>query len=175
MHLKKMVAIAFAAVLVFTAVGCSSSKKSDTVSASGDSSTTTTASSNSDSDSGSNSGSGSGSATSANCIEASTAYASLFLASAGFASGATQEELDQFEKNANDLKAKIPDEVKDDFETVANAYRDYIEQLKGLDMTDAFNADTMAKLQAAAEKISTPEVEAAQDRIDKYFTDNCGS
>ena len=185
MHTKKMVAVVFAAVLVVTAVGCGSSKKSDNVSASDAGQTekqsdggnaTTTSTKKSTSGTGSGSGSSGGVASSsASCIEAASAYATLFLASAGFTSGASQEEIDQFEQNAADLKAKIPSELKDDFETVSAAYKDYAELLRGFNASDAFNPATMEKQQQATDKISTPEVTAAQGRIDAYFSANCGS
>ena len=187
MHTKKMVAVVFAAVLVVTAVGCGSSKKSDNVSASdagqtekqsdgGNATTTSTKKSTSGTGSGSGSGSSGGVASSsANCIEANSAYAALVLAPASFTSGASQDEIDKFEQQAADLKAKIPSELKDDFETVSAAYKDYAELLRGFNASDAFNPATMEKQQQATDKISTPEVTAAQGRIDAYFSDNCGS
>jgi len=185
MHTKKMVAVVFAAVLVVTAVGCGSSKKSDNVSASDAGQTekqsdggnaTTTSTKKSTSGTGSGSGSSGGVASSsANCIEANSAYAALVLAPASFTSGASQDEIDKFEQQAADLKAKIPSELKDDFETVSAAYKDYAELLRGFNASDAFNPATMEKQQQATDKISTPEVTAAQGRIDAYFSDNCGS
>ena len=185
MHTKKMVAVVFAAVLVVTAVGCGSSKKSDNVSASDAGQTekqsdggnaTTTSTKKSTSGTGSGSGSSGGVASSsANCIEANSAYAALVLAPASFTSGASQDEIDKFEQQAADLKAKIPSELKDDFETVSAAYKDYAELLRGFNASDAFNPATKEKLQQATDKISTPEVTAAQGRIDAYFSDNCGS
>jgi len=185
MHTKKMVAVVFAAVLVVTAVGCGSSKKSDNVSASDAGQTekqsdggnaTTTSTKKSTSGTGSGSGSSGGVASSsASCIEANSAYAALVLAPASFTSGASQDEIDKFEQQAADLKAKIPSELKDDFETVSAAYKDYAELLRGFNASDAFNPATMEKQQQATDKISTPEVTAAQGRIDAYFSDNCGS
>jgi uncharacterized lipoprotein YehR (DUF1307 family) len=176
MHVKKLVAIVFASLLLVAAVGCGSSKKSENVNAATGGNSDQSSSSTSTTTSSSGTGSGGGQAyTSADCIQASLAYASLLGQSMGFASGATQEELDKFEQQAADLKAKIPAELKDDFETVAAAYKDYAELLKGLDMTDALNPATMQKLQQASEKLSTPEVQAAQQRIDDYFKANCGN
>ena len=190
MTLKKSAAVAVALLLSLAAVGCGS-KKADDASTdaagqaekqsqdNGDNSTTTTK----DDSTSTTSGSTSDALNSLNdltngnlgdCLGTSLAYAKLVLAPLGFTGGATQDQIDQFEKDTSDLEAKIPSELKDDFKTVADAYKEYGDTLKGIDFTDLANADTLNKLEDAGKKLDSPDVKAAQDRIQAYFDDNCG-
>ena len=79
------------------------------------------------------------------CLGTSLAYAKLVLAPLGFTGGASEDQIDQFEKDTEDLEAKIPSELKDDFATVAAAYKEYGDTLKGIDFTDLGNSDTLNK------------------------------
>jgi hypothetical protein len=188
MHAKKTLAIAFAVVMTFTAMGCGGSKKSDNVSAAdagksekqsdGSVATTTTYDYSGSSDtSGSSTSDGSsvlGLGASSDCLAASVAYAGLFVEAAGFAGGAQQSEIDDFEAKTQDLKAKIPASEQDDFQTVATAYHQYAEAVKGIDFTDLLNPATQDKLKQAGAALDDPSVKAAQDRIDAYFKTTCG-
>ena len=58
---------------------------------------------------------------------------------------------------------------------MADAYKAYGDELKGLDFCDLLNPDTQKKLEDASNKIDSPEVKDAQDKIDAYFKDKCGS
>ena len=189
MTLKKSATVAVALVLSLAAVGCGS-KKADNAStdAAGQSekqsqdngnSTTTKA----DGSTTTTSGSSSDALNSLNdltngnlgdCLGTSLAYAKLVLAPLGFTGGATQDQIDQFEKDTADLETKIPPELKDDFDTVAAAYKDYGDTLKGVDFTDLANSDTLNKLDEASKKLDSPDVKDAQDRIQAYFDSNCG-
>jgi hypothetical protein len=184
MTAKKTAAILIALVLTFTAAACGSSKKSDDASTAGaDQSekqsdgggTTTTTKARSTTTTGDGSSSGLGLAGSSECLAAYTAYSSLFLEATGFATGADQSQIDDFEQKTNDLKAKIPSEVQADFQTVADAYQQYAEALKGLDFTDILNPDTQQKLQDASDKIDDQAVKDAQSRIEDYFKTTCGN
>jgi len=183
---KKLGAIALALALSLAVVGCGSSKKNDEASnteaagqaekQSDGSSTTTTEKPGDDSSSSdlSDALSDLGSGQVGDCLSTSLAYASLVLAPLGFTGGATQEQIDKFEQDTQDLEAKIPSELKDDFETVASAYKEYGETLKGIDFADMLNPDTQQKLEDASENLDDPDVKAAQDRITAYFDENCG-
>ena len=178
MTARKMAAFGLAVVLAFAAVGCGSSKKNDSaqsqaVDAQQSTTTSTTASSSGDT-SGSSGGSGTGLNSLGDCISASAAYASLFVQASGFATGADQAQLDQFEQQTQDLKAKIPDSLQADFQTVANAYKQYADTLKGVNFGDILNPATQQKLQDASSALDSQDVKDAQDRIDSYFKQNCG-
>ncbi|MGZ4680893.1 MAG: hypothetical protein ACXWBN_19675 [Acidimicrobiales bacterium] len=192
MTLKKSAAVAVALLLSLAVVGCGS-KKDDSASntESGgqaekqsqpnpEASTTTTGSdgstsTTSDLSNGLNSLNDITGGQLGDCLGTSLAYASLVLAPLGFTGGATQEQIDKFEKDTQDLEAKIPPELKDDFDTVAAAYKAYGDALKGIDFSDLFNSDTQQKLQDASDKLDAPEVKAAQDHIQAYFDSNCGN
>ena len=190
MTLKKCAAVAVALLLSLAAVGCGSKKDDSAASTeaaadaekqsqdNGDSTTTTE---KSDKSTTTTSGSGGLNDLEAlangdlgDCLGTSLAYASLVLAPLGFTGGATQEQIDKFEKDTADLEAKIPSELKDDFETVAKAYKEYGDTLKGIDFTDLANSDSIDKLDEASKKLDSQDVKDAQDRIQAYFDDNCG-
>jgi len=184
MKTTKISAIALACLLMLGAVACGSKKNSDAVNSNGataekqsDSNattSTTTKNTSSTTDGSGASGLGALGAT-GDCLQTSLAYAALILEPLGFAGGASQDDLNKFEQQAQDLKAKIPDEIKSEFETVAAAYKTYGDQLKGLDFKDLLNPDTQKKLQDASSAIDSQEVKDAQAKIDAYFKDKCGN
>lgn len=190
MTLKKSAAVAVALLVSLAAVGCGSKKddsaaNTDTASAekqsqgNGDDSTTTTEKSDGSTSPTSGSGGVSGLGDLANgelgdCLGSSLAFAALVLAPLGFTGGASQEQIDKFEKDTADLEAKIPPELKDDFETVAAAYKEYGETLKGIDLSDVTNGDSLDTLEEASKKLDSQDVKDAQDHIQAYFDDNCG-
>ena len=193
MTVKKTAAILVAVLLSLTAVACGS-KKSDSASTAdasksekqsdGSGGTTTTRRSSTTTSSDSSSGSGSdssgdssglGLAGSSECVAAYTTYSALIGQAASLAGGADQSQIDDFEQKTQDLKAKIPAAVQADFQTVADAYRQYAEAIKGLDFTDLLNPDTQKKLQQATDALDSQSVKDAQSRIDDYFKSTCGA
>lgn len=189
MSSKRAMAIAFALVLTFSLAACGSSKKTDNVSAADSSkgekqsdgqgattstsrATTTTSDSSSTSDTSYGSSPGIGSSMSG-CLAASVAYASLFVEASGFAGGVDQSQIDDFESKTQDLKAKIPEALRSDFQTVATAYQKYAEALKSVDYNDLLNPDTQNKIKQAGDGLTDSAVTEAQARIDAYFTATC--
>ena len=189
MTLKKCAAVAVALLLGLAVVGCGS-KKGDTAStgdasqsekqseANPDASSTTTSKSGgtTSTTSGSNGLNGLNNITGGqlgDCVGASVAYATLVLEPLGFMGGATQEQIDKFEQDTKDVQSKIPSELQDDFQTVADAYKAYGDALKGIDFSDMLNPDTQKKVEDASNMLDDPQVKAAQDNIDAYFKDNC--
>lgn len=184
---KKWAAVTVAVLLSLAAVGCGSSKKDDSASTdaagaekqSQDNGSTTTTGKSDGSTTTTDSGSGAinslNDLTNGNlgdCLSVSAAYAKLVLEPLSFSGGATQEQIDQFEKDTQDVEAKIPSDLKDDFKTVADAYKDYADALKGIDLSNP--GPDMLKLQEAGAKLDSPDVKAAQANIQSYFDDNCG-
>ena len=190
MTFRKFTALSIAVLLALAVVGCGS-KKDDTASsgdqsekqsvANPDASSTTTSEPE-----GSGSGSSGGSSTTADsgglgglngisgdCLSSYQAFSALVAEPLGFITGATQEQLDQFEQDTKDLEGKVPAEVKDDFKTVADAYKAYAQALKDIDFGDLFNPDTRQKFEDANAKIASPEVHEAQQRVQDYFVANC--
>ena len=191
MSSKRATAIVFALVLTFSLAACGSSKKTDNVSAADSSKgekqsdgqsaatstsrvTTTTSDSSSTADTSYGSSTGNGSSVS-DCLSASVAYASLFVEASGFAGGADQSQVDDFESKTQNLKAKIPEAVRGDFQTVATAYQKYAEAIKGVDYADVLNPDTQNKIKQAGDALDDPAVKDAQARIDAYFSTTCSN
>jgi len=188
MKAKKTAALVFAIALMFTAVACGSSKKADDVSAAdankgekqsdGSGTTTTTRAKSTSSDTSDTSGGSSsdalGGLASSDCLAAFTAYTGLYTEALGFASGADQSQISDFEQKTQDLQSKIPSDLKDDFTTVANAYHQYAEAVKGIDYSDLLNPATQDKLTQASNALDSQDVKDAQQRIDDYFTTTCG-
>jgi len=198
MTVKKTAAILVAVLLSLTAVACGS-KKADTAStadasrsekqsdgkggtttterspATTDDSSSSSSSSSSGSGSSSDGSSGLGLAGSAECLAAYQTYSGLIVEAGSFAAGADQSQIDQFEQQTQDLKAKIPSAVQADFQTVADAYKQYAEAIKGIDFTDLLNPATQDKLKQASDALDSQSVKDAQDRIDTYFKTTCGN
>jgi len=192
MTLKKSAAVAVALLLSLAIVGCGS-KKNDDAGGEAAGSAEKQSQVNPDASSTTTAGEGSDDSTSStkdlsqtlsdvtgggqlgDCLGASVAYASLVLEPLGFVGGATQDQIDQFEQHTQDVQSKIPPELKDDFQTVAAAYKAYGEALKGINFSDILNPDTAQKMEDASNKLDAPEVKTAQDHIESYFDSNCGN
>jgi hypothetical protein len=87
------------------------------------------------------------------CMTQATAYASIALSALGGDNSGVSAE------NAlAEMKSSLPDDLKDDIEVVANAYRTVAEEgfIEG------------------GEAMDTPEFEEADAAISKYFEDTCG-
>jgi hypothetical protein len=73
------------------------------------------------------------------------------------------------------LAAYLPSDHQADLDTVSNAFSGYVDALSGVDLSnpDALTDDQKAALDAAGQQFDTPEVEAANTRIEDYFTQTC--
>lgn len=79
----------------------------------------------------------------------------------------TGEEID-VDGIFGNLDGKVPDELRDDLEVVAAAYGQYVQVLQA-NNNDFTNPD----VQAAAELLATPEVDAANQNLNAYFDATC--
>lgn len=91
----------------------------------------------------------------------------------GGAGGADDETSKLFEE----LVAKAPDEIADDLEIVAGAYREYADALADLDLKEGQvpSAEDLQKIQAAIGSIDQAEVQAAAERLSAWAETNCPS
>lgn len=73
------------------------------------------------------------------------------------------------------LAAYLPADKQADLDLVRNAFSGYVQALSGVDLSnpDALSDDQKAALDAAGQQFDTPEVEAANTRIEEYFTQTC--
>jgi len=106
---------------------------------------------------------------SGDCLEAVQAY-SAALAAAG-AGGDSDDSLDVFQEFAD----QAPEEIRDDFQVLAQAYATYIQELGdlGLEPGEVPSADDLAKLTQAAAAFNNPEVTAANERVTAWADENC--
>lgn len=110
------------------------------------------------------------------CMKAAAAYATVVLEPLGLMGKATKADIDKFKKDVADLKAEIPAELKDDFDTVAAAWNDFAQVYGNIDLSDPSTYTDPAKaaqLEEASKKLDEPAVKDAQKRIDDYFATKC--
>ena len=95
------------------------------------------------------------------------------IVAAGMATALTGGEgTDQMDEYFDQALKDAPDEIKDDLTTVSEAFQKMGELIKdnGGDITKAMSDPDV---QAEFEALDTPELEAASDRLDTWFTENC--
>jgi hypothetical protein len=109
------------------------------------------------------------------CIEASLAYTAVVGQSAAAFTGDTEA----VENSADKLKEfadKAPDEIKDDFETMAETLEKYYEELKDLDLGSGTpSAGDIAKIAAAGQVLQDADFETASNRVSDWVDENCES
>ena len=112
--------------------------------------------------------------------ECQEAYAG-FLGAAGGAGAALTGQGDELEESLDQLEAfagSAPDEIKDDFALVVEAYAEFVEVFADLDFDptsgEAPDAETMAALEEIGEKFEDADLQAASERISAWFEENCG-
>jgi hypothetical protein len=72
---------------------------------------------------------------------------------------------------------QVPDEIKADFQTLADALSAYAKAMQGLDLQagEVPSASEVAKLTEAAQSFSATEVTAASSNITAWVEKNCGT
>jgi ABC-type phosphate transport system substrate-binding protein len=105
------------------------------------------------------------------CAELATLGTKLAQAVTG--SNANVEEAS---KLLDELATKVPEEIRADFQVIAENFSKIAEKLKGLDLSSAGgtpSADDLAKLQELTASLSSPEVTKAGQRIQAWAEKNC--
>ena len=94
-----------------------------------------------------------------------------FAAAAGGSDEALQEQAEAFAQYADD----VPDEIRADVQTLADAYAQYIDVLQdaGLQPGELPSAEQAQQLQAALAAVGTADVTAASERLGAWTTENC--
>lgn len=115
----------------------------------------------------------SGSLATEDCLEAIGAFSKLGQALA--ASGSSSDDVEESSRIFQAFADAAPDEIREDFRVLADAYADYIEVLSGLDLQpgEVPSAEQLQELQQAAESFNQPELIAASDRMSAWTTENC--
>ena len=110
------------------------------------------------------------------CLEASAA----FLSAAGGAAalfGGADEELERSLADLEELGDDVPDEIKDDFDTFVAVYSELTDEFADLDFDpnsgEAPDERTMAALEELGRRFEDSDFQAASERIQAWFTENC--
>ena len=94
-----------------------------------------------------------------------------FAAAAGGSNEELQEQAEAFSEFADD----VPEEIRADVQTLANAYGQYIEVLQdaGLEPGEIPSAEQAQELSDALQAVGTADVTAASERLSTWTTENC--
>jgi hypothetical protein len=107
------------------------------------------------------------------CLEASMAFFALLALPLSFMTGVSDEDLAELEENLGELEGSVPADVQDDYDTLAEAYREFAEAMQGVGR-NVFDPGYADQIEAAGERLDAPAVVEAQDRISEYFDEICG-
>ena len=90
------------------------------------------------------------------------------------AAGGNDELADQAEAFAQ-FADDVPEEIRADVETLANAYSQYVEVIQdaGIQPGQIPTAEQAQELQAALESVGTADVSAASERLSAWTNENC--
>ena len=104
------------------------------------------------------------------CLALASVGATMAQAFAG-AAGASDDNSDELAE----LASKVPDEIKADVETLAQAFATYVNELTdiGIEAGATPNADQLQQLQAAIASLDQEELTAASQRIEAWSKENC--
>jgi hypothetical protein len=94
-----------------------------------------------------------------------------FAAAAGGSDAELQEQAEAFSEFADD----VPEEIRADVQTLADAYGQYIDVLQdaGLQPGELPTAEQAQQLQDALQAVGTADVTAASERLGTWTTENC--
>jgi hypothetical protein len=107
------------------------------------------------------------------CYDVQLAFVALQTIPLAAATGSDQSEVDRLQADLDTLRAQVPAAIAADFDTYAAGVQAYGEALKGVDLTDMSDPATLRKVQAASQKLESPEMNAAADALERYFADTC--
>jgi hypothetical protein len=75
----------------------------------------------------------------------------------------------------DEFAEEAPDEIREDFQVLADAYEAYAEAIEGIDLQSGQtpDAEALQQLQEALTSIDQEEVTAASERISAWANENC--
>ena len=164
----RRLAVLLLAVLALVAAGCGGDDASD---ASGDTETTiveeTTGDEMTETEDATDDGAG---ALGENCAELAGIGSRLAASLSG--QGA---DLDEASELFDEIADQVPDEIKDDYEVVAENFGKIAEALKDVDLTSGAtpSAEDLAKLQELTASLNSPEIQEASANISAWAEKNC--
>jgi len=91
------------------------------------------------------------------------------------AAGGSDEELSEQAEAFSQFADDVPDEIRADVQTLADAYGQYIDVLQdaGLQPGELPSAEQAQQLQEALESVGTADVTSASERLGAWTEENC--
>jgi len=163
----RKVIVLLLAVLALAAAGCGGDDSSD---ASGDTDTAVVEETTTEDTTEATSGDEDVAALGGKCTELAGIGAKFSQATAGGQAG-----LEEVSKLIDELADNVPDEIKDDFQVLAQNYSKLAEAMKGVDLSSGEqpSAEALAKMQEVAASLNSPEIQQASTNISNWATKNC--
>lgn len=110
------------------------------------------------------------------CMELSGALMSLmFLPMVGMF-GIEDEEIREMEEEMAQFGGSVPSELEDDIEVINDAFDSFLSEAGSFDFDDEmdiFDPEVTERMEAAAEELESPEVEAAFENLEAFLEENC--
>lgn len=107
-------------------------------------------------------------------------YAEAFQDVPNIADPSSLDSIGELADVLDDAADRVPNEISDDFRTLANAYREFTNALadSDIDFADpqsaaAMGPEDIAALQEAGEAFSSEELQTATQNIQEFLTENC--
>ena len=84
-------------------------------------------------------------------------------------------DLQEASKIFDEIADQVPDEIKADYQVIAENFKKIADALKGVDLTsgEAPSPEVLAKLQELAQSMDSPKVKQATEHIQAWVQENC--
>ena len=84
-------------------------------------------------------------------------------------------DLQEASKIFDEIADQVPDEIKADYQVIAENFKKIAEALKGVDLTSgqAPSPEALAKLQELSTSMDSPKVQQATQHIEAWVKKNC--
>lgn len=107
-------------------------------------------------------------------------YAQAFESAPTISDPENMDSIGELAEILDDAADRVPNEISDDFRTLASAYRDFSDALGDLDLdfddpaaVAALGPEDFAALEAAGAALDSAELEEAASNIEAFLTENC--
>ena len=168
----RLAALGLAAALALPLAAAGSKSSESSTSNTSASSITIAKSGGSTGGSTSGGGSSSGTPSSGDCLKAAGQFSTLTAkASSALAPGQSVDAA-ELQNELNNVKGSVPENLQKDMQTWADAYGQFINNIKDLNLSDPSaytNPATLQKLQDATKPLDSSEFKTAQSNIEAYF------
>jgi hypothetical protein len=84
-------------------------------------------------------------------------------------------DLQQASKVFDEIADQVPEEIRADYQVIAENFKKIADALKGVDLTggQAPSPEALAKLQELSQSMDSPEVKRASEHIEAWVKENC--